>query len=72
MPEKKYHLTKRNFTCPDADWEELEKTVEFYGFSSKSDVILQLIRKINIKRKEEELKGREKDKFDKMLDDIKK
>lgn len=72
MATKTYQTSKRNFRCPDKEWDELEQTVEFYGFESKSDIILYLIKKLNQKRKEEEVNGREKDKFDKMLDDIKK
>ena len=52
--EKQYHLTKRNFRCPDRDWNELEETVEFYEFGSKSELILHMIREINQKRKEEQ------------------
>lgn len=70
MATKSYQTTKRNFRCPDDEWEELEKTVEYFGFESKSDVILHLIRKLNRKRKEEEEQGREQDKFDRLLDDI--
>ena len=50
--EKKYHLIKRNFRCPNKDWNELEETVKYYEFGSKSELILHMIRDINQKRKE--------------------
>lgn len=54
MADKNYNATKRNFRCPDRDWEELEETVKFYEFGSKSELILHMIRDINKKRKEEQ------------------
>lgn len=52
--EKKYHLTKRNFRCPNKEWDELEETAKYYEFGSKSELILHMIRDINKKRKEEQ------------------
>ena len=54
MTKKKYSAIKRNFNCPDRDWEELTETVEYYEFRSKSELILYMIRDINKRRKEEQ------------------
>ena len=72
MATKSYQTTKRNFRCPDDEWDKLEETVNFFGFESKSDIILYLIKKLNRKKEEEQVKGREKDKFDRLIEDIKK
>lgn len=56
MAEKNYNTTKRNFRCPDKEWEELDETAAFYEFTSKSELILHMIRDINRKRKEEQEK----------------
>lgn len=63
-------VTNRNFRCSDEDWEELKKTVEFYGYKTRSEIILHMIKNINRMRKEEEKSGRKKDKFDKLINKV--
>lgn len=63
-------VTNRNFRCSDEDWEELKKTVDFYGYKTRSEIILHMIKNINRMRKEEEKSGRKKDKFDKLINKV--
>lgn len=65
-------VTNRNFRCSDEDWEELKKTVDFYGYKTRSEIILHMIKNINRMRREEEKSGRKKDKFDKLINKVEK
>lgn len=62
-------ITKRNFRCPDVDWEELDKSVEFFDFENKSQLILHLIKRVNRKRRELEKRNMQlNSQFDDLVD----